>query len=291
MNNLIKTTFLLTALTLLLMAIGGAAGGHSGMMTAFVFACVLNFSAYWFSDRIILSMYQAQPISELDAPEIFTLVRELAERMKMPMPRIYVIPSATPNAFATGRDPRHAVVAMTQGIMDLLSREELRGVLAHELSHVRNRDILVSSIAATLAGAISMLGSMLRWGFMMGRQSRDERNGNGAAMLVMAILAPIAAALIQLAISRSREFGADETGGHFCGNPLFLASALRRLEAGTARVPLRNAEPSTAHLFIVNPLSGEGLTKLFSTHPPIEERIARLEKMARQNVDGMNSRS
>lgn len=283
----------MTALTLLLVFFGQAVGGQSGMMTAFIFACVMNFMAYWFSDRLVLTLYRAQPVSDLDAPEVFSIIRELTEKMRMPMPRLYLIPSATPNAFATGRSPRHAVVAVTQGILELLNREELTGVLAHELAHVKNRDILVSSIAAVLAGAISMLANMLRWSLMFGGASRrDNRSGNPFALLAMLILAPIAAMLIQLAVSRSREYGADEGGAHFCGNPLYLASALRKLESASKRIPMRDAEPATAHLFIVNPLRGEGLARLFSTHPPMEERVARLEKMARTSqdrIDGMHN--
>ena len=293
MNNILKTTFLLTALTLLLVFFGEAIGGQSGMMTAFVFACLINLFAYWFSDRLVLALYRAQPVSEFDAPEVFSIIRELTEKMGMPMPRLYLIPSATPNAFATGRGPKHAVVAVTQGILELLNREELTGVLAHELAHVKHRDILISSIAAVLAGAISMLANMLRWSLMFGGGSRrDERDGNPFALLVMAILAPIAAMLIQLAVSRSREYDADESGAHFCGNPLYLASALRKLESAVKRVPMRDAEPATVHLFIVNPLRVGGLTRLFSTHPPMDERIARLEKMARQSqdrIDGMHN--
>ena len=283
MNNILKTTLLLGGLTLLLLMFGRAIGGQSGMMTAFIFACVMNFSAYWWSDKLVLSMYRAQPVTEKDAPEVYEIVRELSSEARMPMPRIYMIPSAAPNAFATGRNPKSAVVALTQGIFEILNREELKGVLAHELSHVLHRDILISSIAATLAGAIAMLANMARWAFMFGggRRSSDDRESNPLVLLLMAILVPIAATLIQLAVSRSREFHADEEGGRMCGNPLYLASALRRLEAGTQRHPMYEAQPSTAHLFIVNPLTGGGFTKLFSTHPPIEERIARLEQMAR----------
>ncbi len=276
-----KTVFLLTALTLLMMFFGQAIAGHDGMVMAFFFACAMNFFAYWFSDKLVLSAYRAEPLSEHDAPEVYSIVRELAQEARIPMPRVYMIPSASPNAFATGRNPKNAVVAVTQGIFDLLNREELKGVLAHEISHVLNRDILISSIAATLAGAVSMLANMARWGLMFGGGRRDnERDVNPVALLLMAILTPIAATLIQLAVSRSREYGADETGAHLCGNPLYLASALRRLEGASQRVRMREAEPSSAHLFIVNPLKGDGLMALFSTHPPMEERIARLEKMA-----------
>ena len=286
MTNIFKTAFLLTGLTLLLVYVGQLLGGEGGMMMAFIFACVMNLGAYFFSDKIVLASYRAQPVAESEAPEIYQIVRELAAEAKMPMPRIYLIPTASPNAFATGRNPKHAVVAVTQGILEILNKEELKGVLAHELSHVEHRDILISSIAATLAGAISMLASMARWAFMFGGGRRDEENNRGTSnpivLLLMAILVPIAATLIQLAVSRSREYHADETGGRLCGNPLYLASALSKLESAARRYPMRDAEPSTAHLFIVNPLSAQGLQNLFSTHPPIEERIARLEQMARE---------
>lgn len=285
MGNLFKTTFLLGALTLLLVFVGRLLGGEQGMIMAFVLACVMNFVSYWFSDKIVLSAYRAQPLSESEAPEIHQIVRELAAEAHIPVPRIYMIPSPTPNAFATGRNPKHAAVAVTQGIFELLNYEELKGVLAHELSHVTNRDILVSSVAATLAGAISMLASMARWSLMFGGSSsrRDDERGssNPIAILLVAILMPLAASLIQLAVSRSREYGADETGGHLCGNPLYLASALRKLESASKKIPMRQANPSTAHLFIVNPLTGRDFAALFSTHPPLEDRIARLEKMAR----------
>lgn len=283
--NFFKTVFLLTALTLLLVFIGQAIGGEQGMVFAFLFACVMNLGAYWFSDRIVLAMYRARPLSETEVPGVYRIVRDLAQKINMPMPRVYLIPSPTPNAFATGRNPRHAVVAVTQGILELLNEKELEGVLGHELSHVQHRDILIASVAATIAGAISMLSSMARWSLMFGggrREGRDrEGDANPLVLLVMAIVAPLAALLIQLAISRSREFQADEGGSKLTGNPLYLASALKKLEAGVRRIPMLEASPATAHLFIVNPLRGEGIAKLFSTHPPLEERIARLEQMAR----------
>jgi heat shock protein HtpX len=284
MANILKTTFLLTGLTLLLLFFGQVIGGQSGMQMAFIFALIMNFGAYWFSDKMVLSMYRAQPITESEAPEIYGIVSELARDARLPMPRVYMIPSAAPNAFATGRNPNNAVVAVTQGILEILNHEELKGVLAHELGHVRNRDILVSTIAATIAGAIAMLAQMTRFAFMFGGGRRDEegRGMNPLALLVMSIVIPIAATLIQLAVSRSREYGADETGGHLCGNPLYLASALRKLEAASKQIPMRGVEPTTAHLFIVNPLTADGFAKLFSTHPPVEERIARLEEMARR---------
>lgn len=282
MNNVLKTAFLLTALTLLLLFFGQALGGRNGMMTAFVFACVMNFGAYWWSGKIVLAIYRAQPLPEEQAREIYAIVRELAQKATIPMPRIYVIPSAAPNAFATGRNPQHAVVAVTQGIFELLNTEELEGVLAHELAHVLHRDILTSSIAATLAGAISMLANMVRWTLMFGGSSREEeRNANPVALLFMAILMPIAALLVQLAVSRSREYHADEAGARLCEHPLYLASALQKLENASRRFPMFQADPSSAHLFIVNPLRGRSFAALFGTHPPIEDRIARLERMER----------
>lgn len=282
--NFFKTVFLLTALTLLLVFIGGAIGGEQGMMFALVFACVMNLGAYWFSDKLVLAMYRAQPFSETEAPGVHRIVRELTEKAGMPMPRIYRIPSPAPNAFATGRNPRHAVVAVTQGILELLNEDELKGVLGHELAHVQHRDILIASVAATIAGAISMLSSMARWALMFGGGRRTSREGgsNPFVLLVTAIVAPIAALLIQLAVSRSREFHADEGGAELTEEPLQLASALRKLEAGCRRIPMLEANPATAHLFIVNPLHGGGIAKLFSTHPPLEERIERLEGLARR---------
>lgn len=281
---MLKTTFLLASLTLLLMFFGQAVGGQDGMIAAFVIACVMNFVSYWFSDKLVLSAYRAQLLSEQESPEIYQIVRELAAEAKIPMPKIYMIPSAAPNAFATGRNPQHAAIAVTQGIFELLNYEELKGVLGHELSHVTNRDILVSTIAATLAGAISMLANTARWAMMFGGMSRRddrEREMNPVVILILAVLMPVAAMLIQLAVSRSREYGADERGAHLCGNPLYLASALRKLESGSRQSVMAQADPSSAHLFIVNPLKAGFLAGLFSTHPPIEERIARLERMTR----------
>lgn len=281
--NFLKTVFLLSALTLLLVFVGGAIGGEQGMMSAFVLACLMNMGAYWFSDKLVLAIYRAQPLSESEAPAVHRIVRALTEKAGMPMPKIYRIPSQTPNAFATGRSPRHAVVAVTQGILGLLNEQELEGVLGHELSHVRHRDILIASVAATIAGTISMLTSMARWALMFGGGRRSSRDGgnNPLVLLVMVIVTPVAALLIQLAVSRSREFHADEGGAQLSGNPLYLASALRKLEAGVQRTPMLEANPTTAHLFIVNPLRGGGIAKLFSTHPPVEERIERLERIAR----------
>lgn len=251
------------------------------MMTAFLFALLANAGAYFFSDQLVLAAYRAQPASEKDAPELYVILRELCERSKLPMPRLYWIPSASPNAFATGRDPEHSVVVVTQGIVELLNREELQGVLAHELSHVKHRDILLSSIAATMAGAISMLANMLRWAFVLGENRRqgNDRRDNALVLLISSIVIPIAAALIQLAVSRSREFDADEAGAGICDSPLYLASALRKIETESKRIPLREADPSSAHLFIMNPLGRGDWHQLFSTHPSTEERIERLERM------------
>jgi heat shock protein HtpX len=278
--NRFKTAVLLTALTLLLMAMGGAIGGRGGMMFAFFIACAMNFFSYWFSDKIVLRMYGAQEITEMQNPMFYGIVRNLSARAGLPMPRVYMIPSDSPNAFATGRNPEHAAVAATEGIMRILPPEELEGVMAHEMSHVANRDILISTIAATIAGAISMLGNMLQWAAIFGSRSDDDEGG-GWGGLAMAIIAPIAAMLIQLAVSRSREYLADESGARMCGHPLALANALRKLESGSRMLPMQDARPATAHLFIVNPLTASGLMQLFSTHPPMEERIARLERMAR----------
>ncbi|HJV66723.1 MAG TPA: zinc metalloprotease HtpX [Geomonas sp.] len=279
--NRFKTAVLLTALTLLMVGLGSAIGGRGGMMFAFLMACGMNLFSYWFSDKIVLRMYGAQEITEMENPGFYGMVRKLSLQAGIPMPKVYIIPSDSPNAFATGRNPQHAAVAATEGIMRILTPEELEGVMAHELTHVINRDILVSTIAATLAGAISMLGSMVRWGAMFGSRSDEDEGGGLAGALVMSIIAPIAAMLIQLAVSRSREYMADEGGAKLCGRPLSLANALRKLDSGSRMLPMEEARPATAHLFIVNPLTGGGLMQLFSTHPPMEERIARLERMAR----------
>ena len=276
MGNTFKTAFLLTALTLLLMFIGRVFGGQNGMLIALGIAVVMNFVSYFFSDKIALAMYRAQAVTREQAPRVYQIVERLTQRVGIPMPKIYVIPTESPNAFATGRNPSHASVAVTQGILNLLSDEELEGVLAHELGHVRNRDILISSIAATIAGAITMLASMGRWAMIFGGLERDDRDrGGGLAALFMLILAPIAAGLIQLAVSRSREYQADATGAHFTGNPYALASALQKLDAYSRRIPMA-ATPSTAHLFIIQPLLGMNFANLFSTHPPIAKRIERL---------------
>ncbi|MFB3925208.1 MAG: zinc metalloprotease HtpX [Syntrophales bacterium] len=278
--NTIKTGLLLGILTGLLMLIGGYFGGKQGVVIAFIFAAVMNFASYWFSDKIVLKMYQASEVSERDYPELYSIVRNLALRAGLPMPKVYVIPSESPNAFATGRDENHAVVAVTDSIMRILNRDELEGVIAHELTHIKDRDILISSVAATLAGAVVMLANMAKWSAIFGFGGRDEEDrGGGIGLIVMAILAPIAAMIIQMAISRSREYLADEGGAHISGKPFGLASALEKLSRASQAIPM-DANPSTAHMFIVNPLSARSLANLFSTHPPIEERIARLRKMA-----------
>ena len=284
--NGFRTTILLAALTALVVWIGQMVGGPNGAVLALVMAGAMNFFSYWFSDKIVLKMYGAQEISANDDPELYGIVRELAGRAGLPMPRVYVIPEETPNAFATGRNPEHAAVAVTQGIRRILDKRELAGVLGHELSHVKHRDILISSIAATLAGAISYLAYMAQWAAIFGGGSRDREEGgsNIFSLLFMMIVAPLAAMLIQMAVSRSREYMADEGGAKVSGDPLALASALRKLEMGAQNIPLQvsNATAnSTAHMFIVNPLSAGGFAKLFSTHPPMEERIARLEAMAK----------
>ena len=276
--NTFKTALLLTTLTIGLMMIGAYFGGRNGVVIAFLIAAVTNFVSYFYSDKMALAMYRAQPVTREQLPRVYQVVERMIGRMNIPMPRIYVIPDDSPNAFATGRNPNHAAVAVTRGILNLLTDEELEGVLAHELGHVRNRDILTSSVAATLAGAITMLASFARWGMIfggMGGSGRRERGG-GIGALFMIILAPVAATLIQLAISRSREYEADATGAHITGNPYALASALEKLDAYSKRLPLQ-ASASTAHLFIVAPLiSSGGIASLFATHPPIKDRIARL---------------
>lgn len=280
--NTIKTVLLMTLLTLMLIFIGNLIGGQGGMIMAFIFAVVMNFTTYWFSDKIVLSMYGAKKITPQDSPEIFRLVEELTAKSNLPMPKVYIIQSDQPNAFATGRNPDNSAIALTTGIVKLLNREELMGVIAHELSHVKNRDILVGTIAATIAGAISMLAHMAQWAMIFGGRGNNDREGNPIGLLVTIIVAPIAAMLIQMAISRSREFMADESGAKMTGNPLYLANALRKLHIKSQQIPMQ-ANEATAHLFIVNPLSAKGMAKLFSTHPPIEERIKKLESMVYGN--------
>jgi heat shock protein HtpX len=273
----------LALLTVLMVLMGSAIGGQGGMVVAFLMALAMNFFSYWFSDKIVLKMYGAREIGEHDHPVFYGMVRRLASQAGLPMPRVYVIPSESPNAFATGRNPNHAAVAATEGILHILSSEELEGVMAHELAHVQNRDILVGTIAATFAGAIAMLGNMLQWGAILGAGRDEDEDGAGgmAGSLVMAFIAPMAAMLIQMAVSRSREYLADETGARICGRPLALANALRKLHSASQAIPMQQARPASAHMFIVNPLTGGSLLKLFATHPPMEERISRLEAMAR----------
>ncbi len=275
--NQVKTVVLLTFLAALLVVIGGAIGGKNGATIALVIALVMNFGSYWFSDKIVLRMYNAQEVTEAELPDLYRLVMQLTQQAGLPMPRLYIIPDDSPNAFATGRNPSHAAVAVTEGILKLLSWEELAGVIAHELGHVKNRDILIQTIAATIGAAITYLA---HFGFLFGGRS-DDREGGGSivGMILMMILAPLAAAIIQMAISRSREYIADETGAHICGHPMWLAGALDKLRRGVDAVPMQ-AEQATAHMFIVKPFAGGGLANLFSTHPPIEERIERLEHMA-----------
>lgn len=280
METRVRTTLLLVLLTVLILWIGRMLGGQNGMIIALILAAVMNIGSYWFSDKIVLSMYRAQPIDEHQAPEIYRIVRDLAMEADMPMPRVYLIPEDTPNAFATGRNPQNAVVAVTEGLVRILTLQEIRGVIAHEMGHIKNRDILVSSIAATLAGAIMVLANMARWGAMFGGFRGDDEEGGGIlGMIALSILAPIAAMLIQMAISRSREYLADETGARLAHNPESLARALEKLAVASERIPMQDAKPSTAHLFIVNPLTGSSLMNLFSTHPPIHERIRRLRSM------------
>jgi len=280
--NTFKTFFLMVVLTIILVGLGGIIGGRSGAMIAFAVAFVMNFVSYWFCDKIVLRMYGAREVSEGEAPELYNSVASLAGRAGLPMPRVYIIEDDSPNAFATGRSPEHSVVAVTTGILRILTREELDGVLAHELSHIKHRDILIQSVAATLAGAITMIANWARFAAFFGGGNSDDDDGGGNifTVIIYSIIAAFAAMLIQLAISRSREYLADDGGAGLAGNPLYLAGALRKLNAGVARHPMNNANPSTAPLFIVNPFSLGGVRSLFSTHPPIEERIKRLEDMA-----------
>ncbi|MBK7093104.1 MAG: zinc metalloprotease HtpX [bacterium] len=278
--NTMKTTFLMALLMVLAVGIGYALGGQGGMVIAFVFALGMNFFSYWFSDKIVLKMYKAQEVTEAQQPRLYNMVRELAQRAELPMPKVYIVPNDTPNAFATGRNPEHAAVAVTQGIMRILTEPELRGVLGHELAHIKHRDILIGTIAAVFAGAISMLAHMAQFAAIFGGgRSDNDRGGSPIAVIAMAIIAPIAAMMIQMAISRSREYLADAGGAKYHGNPNDLANALRKLHTAAQKVPM-DASPATAHMFIVNPLFGRGgITSLFSTHPPMEERVKRLEQM------------
>ena len=284
--NTFRTTILLAVLTALLVWIGDMLGGRQGAVIALVIAGGMNFFSYWFSDKIVIKMYRGQEITANDDPELYGLVTDLATRAGLPMPKVFIIPEETPNAFATGRNPQHAAVAVTQGIRRILNKRELAGVLGHELSHVVNRDILVSTIAATLAGAISYMAQMAQWAMIFGgnRDRDDEGGGNIFGLIVMMIVAPLAAMLIQMAVSRSREYGADAGGAKITGDPLALASALKKLHIGSQQIPLQAspaAANATAHMFIVNPLTGRSMAALFSTHPPMEERVRRLEEMAR----------
>jgi heat shock protein HtpX len=287
-GNTLKTAALLTALTVLLVIVGRAIGGTQGMVMAFIFALMMNGFSYWFSDKVALAMSGAQEVTPDQAPQLYQIVQRVAQQANVPMPRVYVIPNDSPNAFATGRDPQHAAVAVTTGIMGILSERELAGVLSHELGHVRNRDTLTMAVVATIAGAITMLAHVAQWGMIFGSfgGGRDDREGvNPLVALLAIIVAPIAAALIQLAISRAREYEADASGAHISGDPLALASALEKLERGTAMRPMNANAPgteATAHLYIVNPFTAQGIGSLFQTHPPIPERVARLRAMAAQ---------
>ena len=283
MGNTLKTTLLLAVLTVLFVFVGKAIGGQSGMVFAFGLAIVMNVGSYWFSDKIVLRMYHAREVTEAESPQLHGTVRRLALAAGVPMPKVYIIPEESPNAFATGRDPAHAAVAATEGILRVLSPDELEGVLAHEMAHVRNRDILIGTVAATLAGAIMMLANMARFAAIFGGGRDDREGGGGLQLLVMAILAPLGAMMIQMAVSRSREYLADETGARFCGKPEALARALEKISGGSRQVPM-HASPATAHMFIVSPLTGGGLMSLFSTHPPVEKRIERLMAMRGQTL-------
>jgi heat shock protein HtpX len=278
MGNVLKTGLLLTALTLLLVWLGNLIGGQVGLVVALVFAALMNLGSYWFSDRLVIAMSGARPLSESEAPELYAMVRRLAQRAGLPMPRLYLVPEMQPNAFATGRDPQHGVVAVTQGLLQMMERSEVEGVIAHELAHIRNRDTLIMAIAATIAGAISALAHMFYYASLFFGH-RDERNGNPLAALALVIVAPLAAMIIQLAISRAREYEADRVGAMIAGTPIGLANALRKLELAAERIPAGHAQPATAHMYIVNPLRGGGLMALFSTHPPVQERIRRLMAM------------
>jgi heat shock protein HtpX len=278
MGNQLKTTLLLAVMTAFIMIVGNLLGGRQGMMIALVLAAGMNFFSYWYSDKIVLKMYQAREATPQQSPELYEMVQTLARQAGLPMPKVYIIPKEAPNAFATGRNPDNAVVAVTQGLMTLMNRQEIMGVLAHELAHVKNRDILIGTIAATMAGAIMLLASMARWSALLGGGNRDGNNSGGLGvigMIAMSVIAPMAAMIIQMAVSRSREYLADATGARIAGNPEGLARALEKLGAYSRRIPM-DANPATAHMFIVNPLSGKSLQSLFSTHPPVEERISRL---------------
>jgi len=276
--NYLKTGVLLIVLTMLFVLIGGLVGGERGAIYAFIIALIMNFGAYWFSDKIILMMYGAKEVDPSEVPELYNIVKELTVNARLPMPKVYIAPQNSPNAFATGRNPRHSAVCVTQGILNMLSREELKGVIAHEVSHIKNRDTLIMTVAATIAGAITMIANMARWSLIFGRGRDSDRNNNVIGQLLIIIIAPIAALLIQLAISRAREYAADKRGALIAGSPSGLANALLKLEKGIRSYPM-DTHYATAHIFIVNPLSGQGIATLFSTHPPIQERVRRLQEM------------
>lgn len=278
--NTAKTALLMTAMMVLLLIIGSVLGGERGLVMAFVISLVMNLGSYWFSDKIILTMYRAREVSEAESPRLYAIAARVATASHLPMPRVYIIPGETANAFATGRNPEHSAVAATEGILNLLSDDELEGVIGHEFAHIRHRDILTSTIVATMVGTITFLARMAGWSMMFAGMNRDDRRSNGITELAMLILAPIAALLVQMAISRSREFAADEGGARATGRPLSLANALQKLERSAERIPMQNASPASAHLFIVNPLRSGGIMKLFSTHPPMAERIERLQQLA-----------
>lgn len=282
--NSLKVTILMVAMLALFAAVGYLIGGQGGMLIALVIAMGLNFFSYWFSDKLVLKMYKAREINEADHPRLFTAVRRVSQKAMIPMPRVYIVPSKAPNAFATGRNPENAAVAATEGLLELLNQDELEGVMAHEIAHVRNRDMLIGTVAATLAGAIGIIASIARWGAIFGGFSRDDRGG-GIGLLVAAIIAPLMAILIQTAISRQREYKADSTSGEITGKPMALASALKKLHTAPVRLNL-DQRPATAHLMIANPLSGRGMASLFSTHPPVEKRIENLQKLARNSAHG-----
>jgi len=279
MSNQLKTGILLGLLTGLILIFGQVMGGNGGLVIAFLIAIAMNVGSYWFSDRIVLRMYKANEVSPSDAPRLHEIVDELSQSAGIPKPRVFIIPEKSPNAFATGRNPDHGVVAVTQGIMDILTKEELKGVLGHELGHIRNRDILIQTVAATLAGVIMFISTMIRWAAIFGMGGDEEEGGNPIVAIALSIIAPIAAMFIQMAISRSREYLADQAGAEFAGNPAYLAGALEKMDAYSKNIPMRKGDQSTAHMFIINPFRGKNLAKFFSTHPPIEERISRLRAM------------
>ncbi len=280
--NVLKTGLLMAVMTAIFIFAGGALGGQTGIVIAVGFALVTNFFSYWYSDKIVLKMYRGQEVGRQDAPQLYELVEKLAKKAGLPMPKVYVLPSEQPNAFATGRNPEHAAVAVTQGLYRMLNERELAGVLAHELAHVKHRDILIGTVAGTMAGAISSLAWMAKWGMIFGGFSRDEDGDSGLALLVMAIVAPIVALIVQMAISRSREYHADRAAGEITGDPMALAEALYKIHHAAEQIPMREAGPATAHLFIASPLSGRSLMNLFSTHPSMEDRIAKLQELTQQ---------